>query len=455
MIKPIESGQQESKTKTIKDAPFVKINVKNEISENKSNEVPKQRFPMSEYQKSFAWALPKEIEKLYEEANKLVEEQLKKPEVQKVDEKKVNKEEPKVEEVKAKKEQSIKKIDEPKKQQKEVIKHGNFPMRQSEYKANFKAPKKEEKKKAKVEEVKSAPQVSVPQVLLNNHGKLKKWKSEYSLQYGSYWNENQRNEKSDESTKLNDQTSSEWFKNIIELRQKVAEYKQRTNGLNFSRDHLAQLNGNNLKLWDMPTEESPKQNPKEENKEPTNEENNAKKNELQINQKETSIKEAKDKKDVKVKQKKKEPEVEVSIKAEKVKDKKQKHKNKKRSKSIESKKSEETKKEAQENQQQQETLNDTNSLTKRKQELLNEIIKLYHNRNVLPNYRLREQLDSSQLKKHLNWNTAESNQKQSPVDQLSARSLELSVDLLERAKQNSNKHWGTKVSNNYITINTK
>ena len=41
-----------------------------------------------------------------------------------------------------------------------------------------------------------------------------------------------------------------WFDYILELRKKADEYRNRGFGINFSRDHLAQIRSKNLRYWD-------------------------------------------------------------------------------------------------------------------------------------------------------------------------------------------------------------
>ena len=44
--------------------------------------------------------------------------------------------------------------------------------------------------------------------------------------------------------------TASWFSEVMELRQKAAEYRQRARGTHFSRSHLAQLYARNAELWD-------------------------------------------------------------------------------------------------------------------------------------------------------------------------------------------------------------
>ena len=44
--------------------------------------------------------------------------------------------------------------------------------------------------------------------------------------------------------------ASSWFSEVMELRQKAQEYRQRARGTHFSRSHLAQLYARNAELWD-------------------------------------------------------------------------------------------------------------------------------------------------------------------------------------------------------------
>lgn len=92
-----------------------------------------------------------------------------------------------------------------------------------------------------------------PQEPFMPHGKLKRWKSEYSCQFKPYFSE--------DSEKKESKQKSDWFNNIIELRQKALEYKQRSYGVHFSSSHLAQLNANNLDSWDMNSDSSSQRTP--------------------------------------------------------------------------------------------------------------------------------------------------------------------------------------------------
>ena len=45
-------------------------------------------------------------------------------------------------------------------------------------------------------------------------------------------------------------SSSTWFSEVVELRQKAQEYKKRAQGTHFSRQHVAQLLAQQTELWD-------------------------------------------------------------------------------------------------------------------------------------------------------------------------------------------------------------
>ena len=45
---------------------------------------------------------------------------------------------------------------------------------------------------------------------------------------------------------------SSWFAEVLELRQKAAEYKKRAQGTHFSREHLVQLLARQTRCWDDP-----------------------------------------------------------------------------------------------------------------------------------------------------------------------------------------------------------
>jgi hypothetical protein len=50
--------------------------------------------------------------------------------------------------------------------------------------------------------------------------------------------------------------STDWFKNITELRRKAEEYKKRSHGINFSSQHFAQLTGTDLSAWELESKTS-------------------------------------------------------------------------------------------------------------------------------------------------------------------------------------------------------
>ncbi|XP_061187580.1 nuclear protein MDM1-like isoform X2 [Saccostrea echinata] len=105
-----------------------------------------------------------------------------------------------------------------------------------------------------------------------NQGKLKRPRSEYATnfrsptkyQYDGVWHgalpphlqptkalsEEEKSVKESAPVNNNGPALSNWFAEVIELRQKAAEYKKRAQGTHFSREHLVQLIAQQTQAWD-------------------------------------------------------------------------------------------------------------------------------------------------------------------------------------------------------------
>nr|XP_006816373.1 PREDICTED: nuclear protein MDM1-like isoform X6 [Saccoglossus kowalevskii] len=102
-----------------------------------------------------------------------------------------------------------------------------------------------------------------PQKPFFPHAAIKKWKSEYRSNYHdprvfSYMDGVWRGadpphiEPRDESSKQEKiGVAPDWFGEVVELRKKAQEYQKRARGTHFSREHLAQLLAQQVKMWEM------------------------------------------------------------------------------------------------------------------------------------------------------------------------------------------------------------
>jgi len=253
----------EVKVKLTKSAPVVQVDT-GAVVTKKQEPVKNLNLPMSEYQKAFLWT-----EKQTEKKEVQISEAQKSPILKAQDQQQYR-----VVEIIVP--QPVKLSDnEPEKSNSELVATKAKPkeseikrsaatrfQRTSEYRASFgnyfrpvsqakstnnlsNAEPKPDDKTTNKSEVKLALN---PQEPFMPHGKLKRWKSEYNCQFTPYYSE--------DSEKKASKQKSDWFNNIIELRQKALEYKQRSYGVHFSSTHLAQLNAKNLHSWDMNSESS-------------------------------------------------------------------------------------------------------------------------------------------------------------------------------------------------------
>ncbi|XP_041348535.1 nuclear protein MDM1-like isoform X2 [Gigantopelta aegis] len=103
---------------------------------------------------------------------------------------------------------------------------------------------------------------------LPHHGKLRKVTTEYRSNFKSplkctyskgAWKGAdppqlfpQKNENVTDSNNNQDRKVSSWFTEVLELREKAAEYKKRAQGTHFSREHLVQLLAKQTNCWDDP-----------------------------------------------------------------------------------------------------------------------------------------------------------------------------------------------------------
>lgn len=89
-----------------------------------------------------------------------------------------------------------------------------------------------------------SPQHTVnPQRLRFPHGKSKRFLTEYSANFDNKWQtlQAQLEKNLEEEEARQSMRQSKWYKEILELRRKAQEYRQRARGTHFSREHLGEI----------------------------------------------------------------------------------------------------------------------------------------------------------------------------------------------------------------------